>query len=573
MAEGDEADQNQSLTKMGIRAPRSFDPKKDKNFINWLKRLDYHFGLIKLQEDQKTAALLCYLDSDAFEIANNLGIIGTTAYADACKLLKEQYAITETVEEMREKFSQRRQIQGETLDTFARDLRMLANRAFEKVQQDVLEILLIKQFIDGARDITTKERLMVKRPATLTEAVHFARLSEMAVTAARGSQSKASSVSSVSQFEGQSSQRNYSPPNRQQNTFGYNQGNDDFGSYQGYNNFGNIQRYNTGGYRTDFRGYNNQGNFNQSTYRPQERFQYQASGYRSFQGKCFYCGRYGHKETQCRQKFSQQRGNTYRGFSASTSEETSKTTEDQPSQPNSEPDVSNSIVQGCSMISNKIFATKTKGVQQARRKLFVKGKLNGKVFAKILVDSGSMITLCSTDFWKKITNGTEKLNQVEGVFSAANNLKLDVRGSFQCRIQIGGLDVLHKVYVADHVVHEFLLGDDFLNEYHCDILYCAGSIVAGSRSVPFEDNYGNENSIESVLSVFLSEETVIPPMQVIHVIGEVSGSENFSDDPILVEPVNFNESRLVPARLLVSSDSVQVPIPVANLGPNSAPDI
>ena len=117
MAEGEE-DIVTSLSKLGIRAPMPFDAKKDNIFDYWLKSLEYHFTLAKLEEN-KTAALLCQLDLEANEIAEKAGINNTTSFKDACDHLKEHYAVTETVEELREKFAQRAQLQNENLNTYA----------------------------------------------------------------------------------------------------------------------------------------------------------------------------------------------------------------------------------------------------------------------------------------------------------------------------------------------------------------------------------------------------------------------------------------------------------------------
>ena len=58
-----------TLSKIGVRPPRPFNPKKDKNFDNWLSRIEYHFALMGLSDDRCTAALLLQLDPDAQEIA------------------------------------------------------------------------------------------------------------------------------------------------------------------------------------------------------------------------------------------------------------------------------------------------------------------------------------------------------------------------------------------------------------------------------------------------------------------------------------------------------------------------
>ena len=48
-----------------------------------------------------------------------------------------------------------------------------------------------KQFVDGLRNANMHERLILKRPVTLIEAVHIARLSEIATSVARGNKAGA----------------------------------------------------------------------------------------------------------------------------------------------------------------------------------------------------------------------------------------------------------------------------------------------------------------------------------------------------------------------------------------------
>ena len=144
-----------------------------------------------LNEDRCTAALLLQLDPDALEIARYLGITPATGYKEAVGKLKDHYALTETPEELREKFTQKVKESNESLEDFAGEVRVLASRAFKGIENTILETLMLKQIVDGLRNSNTRERLIVKRPATLTEAVHFARLSEMATRVARGNKTGA----------------------------------------------------------------------------------------------------------------------------------------------------------------------------------------------------------------------------------------------------------------------------------------------------------------------------------------------------------------------------------------------
>ena len=82
---------------MGIKAPKHFDPKRDRNFETWLKRTEFHLGVIKCPEENKTNALILLLDGDSFEAAQ-LGIDAKTKFSVAKQKLKDYFAITETKE-------------------------------------------------------------------------------------------------------------------------------------------------------------------------------------------------------------------------------------------------------------------------------------------------------------------------------------------------------------------------------------------------------------------------------------------------------------------------------------------
>ena len=78
-----------SLRKMGIKPPKHFDPKKDRNFETWLERTDFHLAVNECAEEHKTRALLLLLNNDSFEAAKYLGITKSTPYNEAKQKLKD----------------------------------------------------------------------------------------------------------------------------------------------------------------------------------------------------------------------------------------------------------------------------------------------------------------------------------------------------------------------------------------------------------------------------------------------------------------------------------------------------
>ena len=99
---------------------------------------------------------------------------------------------------MREKLDLRQQETGESIEAFARDIKLIGHKAYPDGEPRLLESVLIKVFINGLRDDTSSERVLLYKPKNLTDAAQYVRFSEAAVRVARGqSKVNATSVSAV----------------------------------------------------------------------------------------------------------------------------------------------------------------------------------------------------------------------------------------------------------------------------------------------------------------------------------------------------------------------------------------
>ena len=104
--------------------------KQDKNFETWLERTDFHLAVNESAEEHKTRALLLYLNNDSFEAAKYLGITKSTLYDEAKQKVKDYYALTETKEEIVEQLYLRQQEKNESIQSFARNIKLIGNRAY-----------------------------------------------------------------------------------------------------------------------------------------------------------------------------------------------------------------------------------------------------------------------------------------------------------------------------------------------------------------------------------------------------------------------------------------------------------
>ena len=187
-----------SLRKMGIKPPKHFDPKKNRNFETWLERTDFHLAVNECADEHKTRAILFFLNDDFFEAAKYLGITKSTPYDEAKQKLKDYYAITETKEELVEKLNFRQQEKNESIQSFARNIKIIGHRAYPDGDLEILEKLLIKVFTNGLRDEKLKERVLLYKPNTLTEAAKYAQFSEAVVRVVHNGSYSACAASSNS---------------------------------------------------------------------------------------------------------------------------------------------------------------------------------------------------------------------------------------------------------------------------------------------------------------------------------------------------------------------------------------
>ena len=187
-----------SLRQMGIR-PLARSIPKNRNFESWLNRIEFHFEVTKCPVQDKTGSLLLLLDVECFEVAKRLGLKSTTNFDEAKAKLKDYFAITETSEKLRERLDLRRQEAGESIESFARDIKLIGHRAYPKAADPaMLEHILIKQFVNGLSNEVSRERVILKAPKTLTEAAQFARFAESAVRVVRNHSTAASTPSTLS---------------------------------------------------------------------------------------------------------------------------------------------------------------------------------------------------------------------------------------------------------------------------------------------------------------------------------------------------------------------------------------
>ena len=140
---------------------------------------------------------------------------------------------------MRDKLNLRVQDVGETIESFARDVKLIGNKAYPKSDPQLLESIMMQVFVNCLKDHTLRERVIrvLYNPKTLTEAANYARFSETAVRVAhRTPQASPTSVNAMN-----SSQNNRNQPQRQSGNNQFRR-NNRMSSREGFNGFQSDNR-------------------------------------------------------------------------------------------------------------------------------------------------------------------------------------------------------------------------------------------------------------------------------------------------------------------------------------------
>ena len=444
-----------ALLRMSQRPPPRFSVGTD--LILWLSRFELYVRLAKIPKEQVTGELLSLLDDEPFRVISQQGLVDSPSYDSVVKCLRALYAPEGNQLEWQRKLQSRMQKTGEQLVEFAGELRVLADRAYPKWSSENKQEVLRDQFMQGVRSSSVQLRLMKEMPPTLEDALKLASQLEAVEEAQKRLQKDRCQAESLALTEDAEDD-----------------GSCTSNAASDYRRTGSTQEKESLEKRLGWQLKQTEEMVHQLSTQVQQLLKESArgtsrsrwparrkdggTGQKQASGPiCWECGKQGHIKRDCPQRRT--------AFKAH-------------------------------------FPSESAAVSAA---LFIYGYLEGRP-TKILVDTGSAVTIIRRDIWDEI--GQKQLETPLRAVFAANGDEINLSGQGDVCIRVGDLSVKHNVLVAECLTQDCLLGSDFLVSYGCVIDLHNHSLLVKGTAVPLSS--GNHSSVTNACGVSVAETVEVP---------------------------------------------------------------
>ena len=194
--------------------------------------------------------------------------------------------------------------------------------------------------------------------------------------------------------------------------------------------------------------------------------------------------------------------------------------------------------------------------------LAVQGRIAGKAVEDLIVDTGSAVSLVSSQFYDTIAN-KEQLQPIKCCYMVANGFLLNIKGSAELTVTFDKIEITHKFLCVDTNLSFALLGYDLLRKNKVDILTSANCLLI--QNVPIITHM---HKSRKTFEVILTANSTIEPYSENILEGQTEEQEAhlLSEDSCILEPEVpiANRLGLLIARGLVTPAN-SMPIRVLNV--------
>ncbi|KAJ8956752.1 hypothetical protein NQ318_014109 [Aromia moschata] len=164
--------------------PPQFDGKS--SWVNYLRQFEAAARANGWSLAEKATALTLALRGDATDILQTLSLEEQDDYHQLVKHLEMRYGQSHLEHVYHSQLKNRYQKSNESLQEFEADIARLVRLAYSSTPENVMERLAVQAFLDGLRDVETRQALTLARPSKLVDALARALEFEAATESCRG---------------------------------------------------------------------------------------------------------------------------------------------------------------------------------------------------------------------------------------------------------------------------------------------------------------------------------------------------------------------------------------------------
>ncbi|KAJ8937208.1 hypothetical protein NQ318_006629 [Aromia moschata] len=156
------------ISKIRMKPPL-FDGKS--SWVNYLRQFEAAAKANGWSLAEKATALTLALRGDATDILQTLSLEEQEDYHQLVRHLEMRYGQSHLEHVYHSQLKNRYQKSNESLQEFEADIARLVRLAYSSTPENVMERLAVQAFLDGLRDIETRQALTLARPSKLVDAL------------------------------------------------------------------------------------------------------------------------------------------------------------------------------------------------------------------------------------------------------------------------------------------------------------------------------------------------------------------------------------------------------------------